>query len=103
MDWFKIYKIPAGSGENKFAFNDEAKNKVHNFCSTLFLFNAVVMSVKGEIIRLTLPLIASILKLLVFVSLSIKGKKYNYTGSYKRLFGQPSLDCVFMLAYLLPT
>ncbi|KAJ7319216.1 inorganic diphosphatase [Desmophyllum pertusum] len=27
VDWFKIYKIPAGSGENKFAFNDEAKSK----------------------------------------------------------------------------
>ena len=31
VDWFKIYKIPAGSGENQFAFNDEAKNKVHYF------------------------------------------------------------------------
>lgn len=29
VDWFKIYKIPAGSAENKFAFNDQAKNKVH--------------------------------------------------------------------------
>ncbi|RMX40420.1 hypothetical protein pdam_00009483, partial [Pocillopora damicornis] len=27
VDWFKIYKIPAGSGENQFAFNEEAKNK----------------------------------------------------------------------------
>ncbi|XP_073251367.1 uncharacterized protein [Porites lutea] len=27
IDWFKIYKIPAGSKENEFAFNDEAKNK----------------------------------------------------------------------------
>ncbi|XP_020628468.1 inorganic pyrophosphatase-like [Orbicella faveolata] len=27
VDWFKIYKIPAGSAENKFAFNDQAKNK----------------------------------------------------------------------------
>lgn len=27
VQWFKIYKIPAGSEENKFAFNGEAKNK----------------------------------------------------------------------------
>lgn len=27
IDWFKIYKIPAGSKENEFAFNDEAKDK----------------------------------------------------------------------------
>ncbi|XP_068706516.1 uncharacterized protein [Montipora foliosa] len=27
IEWFKIYKIPAGSKENQFAFNNEAKNK----------------------------------------------------------------------------
>ncbi|EDO34593.1 predicted protein [Nematostella vectensis] len=27
VDWFRIYKIPAGKPENKFAFNAEAKNK----------------------------------------------------------------------------
>lgn len=27
-EWFKIYKIPDGKPENKFAFNGEAKNKV---------------------------------------------------------------------------
>ena len=26
-EWFRIYKIPAGSPENTFAFNGEAKNK----------------------------------------------------------------------------
>lgn len=30
VQWFKIYKIPAGSKENEFAFNGEAKNKVRN-------------------------------------------------------------------------
>ena len=30
IDWFKIYKIPAGSKENEFAFNEEAKDKVSN-------------------------------------------------------------------------
>lgn len=26
-EWFKIYKIPAGSPANRFAFNGEAKNR----------------------------------------------------------------------------
>ena len=30
-EWFKIYKIPAGSGPNEFAFNGEAKNRVFTF------------------------------------------------------------------------
>lgn len=29
-EWFKIYKIPDGKPENKFAFNGEAKNKVNH-------------------------------------------------------------------------
>ena len=28
VDWFRIYKVPAGKPENEFAFNGEAKNKV---------------------------------------------------------------------------
>ena len=28
-DWFRIYKIPDGKPENKFAFNGEAKNKAY--------------------------------------------------------------------------
>lgn len=27
LEWFKIYKIPDGKPENKFAFNGEAKNR----------------------------------------------------------------------------
>ena len=27
VNWFRIYKIPAGKPPNQFAFNDEAKNK----------------------------------------------------------------------------
>ena len=39
VQWFKIYKIPAGSNKNEFAFNGEAKNKVRNI-SWFFLFFA---------------------------------------------------------------
>jgi len=28
-EWFRIYKIPDGKPENKFAFNGEAKNKAY--------------------------------------------------------------------------
>jgi len=28
-EWFRIYKIPTGKPENKFAFNGEAKNKAY--------------------------------------------------------------------------
>jgi len=27
LEWFRIYKIPDGKPENKFAFNGEAKNR----------------------------------------------------------------------------
>lgn len=28
MDWFKKYKVPEGKPENKFAFNEQFKDKV---------------------------------------------------------------------------
>lgn len=30
VEWFRIYKIPAGKPENKFAFDGEIQNKVRN-------------------------------------------------------------------------
>lgn len=32
VEWFRIYKIPAGKPENKFAFDGEAKDKVRCLC-----------------------------------------------------------------------
>lgn len=54
VEWFKIYKIPDGKPENKFAFNGEPKNRdfaisvveeVHGFWKSL-IFNEIN---KGEI------------------------------------------------------
>ena len=38
IEWFKIYKIPAGSKENQFAFNNEAKNKVKDVSTSSVSF-----------------------------------------------------------------
>lgn len=36
-EWFRIYKIPDGKPENKFAFDGEPKNKVGSKLNLLFL------------------------------------------------------------------
>ena len=38
-EWFRIYKMPTGKPENKFAFDGKFKDKVLIICKDGFLFS----------------------------------------------------------------
>lgn len=67
-EWFKIYKIPAGSGPNEFAFNGEAKNRAFTF--------DVVMQTHEQWKKLVLKKIENEKKLAV-ENVLVDGSPYN--------------------------